>query len=502
MITKFFNRELIFFNMSKEKFLHKIFITCLIFITYSGELYADDWLDLVQKYTSADKINFAPDRWEALINNSSGVENINVLAQWWSTFQDETLTYLIERAFNENKDMQSSRAKLQEARAQLGITMIDKAPGVNGGASYTNARGSRNEGYGSSNTYQLGVDASWEIDFWGKKNDNINASKADYEAEYASLHSAWVSLSAEVATNYINLRTYQAQLEVANNNIRVQQDVLNLLQSQYDAGLKDGLALQQAKYTLETTRARVPAILQATEETMNALAILTGDVPGSLNAVLKQRNSFPNADVKRLNGIPAETIRQRPDILAAEKNLTAQIYRKKAAEKAYYPTISLTGSIGLESLSSGEFFEGDSVVTSFILPKITWPIFNTGSIRKNIRVQNAKEEQLLAAYEKIVLVAVSEVRNALTANVQEEIKNRALKTALDSARMALDISWDKYNQGLTDFNNVLDALVSVFSIENDFATSNGQRMINLISLFKALGGGWQPMLENETLAKN
>ncbi len=487
--------------MIKNNLTRKIFLTISILFALSNSLYADDWLDLVQKYTSADKVKFAPDKWKSLVNDYSGVENVNVLAQWWGAFEDKTLTYLIERAFNENKDMKTARAKLQEARAQLGITMIDKTPSVNGGASYTNARGSRNLGYGSSNTYQIGVDASWEIDFWGKKQDNINAAKAGYEAQNASLHDVWVSLSAEVATNYINLRTYQAQLEVANNNIRVQQDVLNLLQSQYDAGLKDGLALQQAKYTLENTRTNVPAILQAIEETMNALAILTGDVPGSLNEILKNSHSFPNADVRRLNGIPAETIRQRPDILAAEKNLTAQIHRKKAAEKAYYPTFSLTGSIGLESLSTGDFLDGDSFATSFILPKITWPIFNTGSIRKNIRVQNAVEEQLLAAYEKTVLLAVSEVRNALTANAQEEVKNRAIRRALAAAHSALDISWDKYNQGLTDFNNVLDALNSVFSIENEFAVSNGKRMINLVSLFKALGGGWQPMLESETVAQ-
>ena len=306
--------KLKYFCKDVDLILYRKYLAALIiFMMLSPrELYADDWLELVQKYTSADKINYVPDKWETLVNNYSGVENVNILAQWWAAFDDKTLTLLIEKAFNENKDLKSARSKVREARAQLGISQISLAPSLNGNASFTNSEPSKNSiNPVSVKEYQIGVDASWEIDLFGRKQDTIKAAKADYEAQQAALHSAWVSLSAEVAMNYINLRTLQAQLDVANNNIRVQRDVLNLLQSQYDAGLKDALALQQAKYTLDKTEASVPSIKQSIEEIMNALAILTGDVPGSLNGLLKINSSFPRADSKNLIGIPADTIRQR-----------------------------------------------------------------------------------------------------------------------------------------------------------------------------------------------
>ncbi|MBQ6772771.1 MAG: TolC family protein [Synergistaceae bacterium] len=476
---------------------NKAILALVILLTLNTHtVYADDWLELVQKYTSADKINFAPSKWDKLINESSGRKdkNINILAQWWETFNDPTLTELIGRAFANNKDIQTSRAKVQEARAQLGLSMADASPRVDGSGTWTHSEPSKNiPNAGSSNNYHLGFDASWELDLWGKKQDNINASKAAYEAEYASLHNAWVSLSAEVAGNYINLRTFQERIKIAENNINLQQDMLNLTQSQFDAGLKDELAVKQSRYTLERTKSTLPALRQQIEEIMNALAILTGEVPGSINELLNNNNSFPEVDVNRLNGIPAETIRQRPDIIAAERNLAAQRSRKKAAQKDYYPTITLTGSIGLDSLHSSTIFEGHSIGSTF-LPRLSWPIFNGGQIRKNIKVQTAREEQMLAAYEKTVLSAVSEVRNALTSNVQEEIRNQSLQSALNSAHDALNTARDKYEQGLTDFNSVLNAMESVNSIENDLASSNGQRMLNLITLFKALGGGWQPMM--------
>ena len=472
-------------------------ILCALILVLSANMAsADDWLELVQKYTSADKINFTPSKWDALINESSGRKdkNMSVLAQWWDTFNDDILTELISRAFANNKDIQSSRAKVEEARAQLGVTMSDLSPQVDGTGTWTHSEPSKNiMSAGSSNAYHIGFDASWELDLWGKKHDKVKASKADYEAQYASLHSAWVSLSAEVAQNYITLRTLQEQIKIAENNINVQQDILNLTQSQFDAGLKDELAVKQSKYTLESTKSRLPSLRQQIEERMNSLAILTGEVPGSLSGLLNRNASFPEVDVNRLNGIPAETIRQRPDIIAAEQNLLAQRSRKKAAQKDYYPTIALTGSIGLDSLHSSTLFEGHSIGSTF-LPRISWPIFHGSQIRKNIKVQSAREEQLLAAYEKTVLNAVSEVRNALTSNVQEEIRYQSLESALNSAREALEVARDKYEQGLSDFNNVLSAMQTMYSLENDLASSSGQRMINLITLFKALGGGWQPMM--------
>ena len=478
-----------------------------------------DWLELARRYAASEDIITtgqpeAPDRWEELLKEreerkerpgKSGKKSRKAddqetpyqaggLARWWDSFGDETLTRLIQRAFKDNRDLRSARAKVTEARAQLGVTRAGFLPWFNAVASLTHTDSSENgpsQGE-SSNLYRLGIDASWEIDVSGGRLEATRADRASLEAQYASLHDAWVSLSAEVAMSYASLRTLQARLAVAQKNIAVQEDVLAMLRSQHEAGLKDELAVQQARYTLERTRAAVPSIQQAIEEILNALAILTGELPGSLGLLLSEPGPIPAADAARLVGIPAEALRQRPDIRAAERNWAAQIARRKAAQRDRFPRLSLTGSIGLESLSSGTLFSPESWAFSLI-PQITWPLFHGGAIRQNIKVQSAREEQALAAFEQTVLRAVAEVRNALAANAQEALKGEALRSGLNSAEAALAVARDKYAQGLTDFNNVLSAMQAVYSLEDDCAVSEGQRMTNLVMLFKALGGGWAPL---------
>lgn len=462
-----------------------------------------DWLNLVRRYTSADEVNFEGTKWDNLVSTYSGNKPVNALAEWWSNFGDERLTQLIEMSFANNRDMVSARAKVLEARAQLGVTLSGMSPKADGGAAWTNSRGSDNaSGAGSSNLYRVGMDASWELDFFGKKAEELKADKASLEGQEAALQSAWVSLSAEVAANYITLRTLQERLKIAEHNIGVQKDIYELVKSQYAAGLRDELSVQQAEYTLERTKSSVPSLVQSISETMNALAILTGEIPGSLNEMLSVRNDsalIPQADVSRLVGIPAETLRQRPDIRAAERAWLAQVSRRKASEKKYYPTISLIGSIGLESLSTNNLLEAGSQAFS-IGPRITWPIFNSGAIRKDIRIQSAREEQYFAAFEASILQAVAEVRNALTANAQEAKRNIILKNGLTSARSALDIARDKYVQGLVPFNDVLTAMQAVYSLEDDCAASDGRKMMNLTALFKALGGGWEPFTQKQDSA--
>lgn len=473
----------------------------------SGEKSSDttnrDWLDLVRLYTSADEVSFEGSKWDNLIGTYSGKKPVNALSEWWSNFGDENLTRLIEMSFMNNKDMATSRAKVLEARAQLGVTMAGMSPKADGEALWTNSRASEHTtAAGSNNLYRIGMDASWELDFFGKKAEDLKADKRALDGQEASLQSAWVSLSAEVATNYINLRTLQERLRIAEKNIEVQKDIYELVKSQYNAGLRDELSVQQAEYTLERTKSAVPSLIQSISETMNALAILTGEIPGSLNEFLLAKNheiTIPQADMSKLVGIPAESLRQRPDIRAAEQTWLAQISRRKSAEKSYYPVISLAGSIGLESFSTGNWLEGSSQAYS-IGPRITWPIFNSGAIRKNIRIQTAREEQYFAAFEKSILNAVSEVRNALTANAQEAERNIVLKRGLSSAQSALDIARDKYIQGLTPFSDVLAAMQAVYSLEDDCASSDGRKMMNLIALFKALGGGWEPFTRQQDSA--
>lgn len=487
------------------KTMNKIFALILIFsvsLTADASELTDkankDWLELVRKYTSEDLEDLTENfeeiendyKWEKLITKSKRSDSF--LSEWWETLGDDVLTELINEAFLHNRDFMAIRAKVLEARAQLGITRANFNPKVDFSSEYENGRNSdiEDDEIKSYNKYAFGLDSSWEIDFFGKNKHLLNASKAELESETSNLNNAWVSLSAEVALNYFNLRILQKRLEIAENNLKVQSEFLEILKSQRNSGLIDDFAVQKAHSELEVTRSNIPEISHSINELMNAIAILTGEIPGSLNEKLSAFKNFPDIKIEKLIGIPAETLRQRPDIRAAEKKFEAQIQKRKAAEKSFYPTIQLIGSIGLESFSTGHLFSSGSYTYS-ISPKLNWPIFNGGEIRKNIQVQTAVEKQLLAEFEGVILKAVGEVRNALNANAQEILRNEALKSGLKSAMSNFEISRNKYSQGLINYTDVLNSQMQVYSLENDFVSSEGQKIINLITLFKTLGGGWR-----------
>jgi NodT family efflux transporter outer membrane factor (OMF) lipoprotein len=442
------------------------------------------WDELVQRYGN--------------IYASRGEEDVSpeTLASWWYTLGDGTLNRLVLWALEDNRELEASRGRVLEARAALGISRASELPWLDNSDSWTDNKSSDNStGEGSrAEVTKLGIDASWEIDLFGGRRDRTDAAAAALEAEHAALHSAWVSLASEVALNYLSLRTLQERLHIAELNLALQEDTLSMLASQYDAGLRDSLALNQAKYTTEGTRASIPPIRANIEGVMNSLAILTGRVPGSLEEMLSARTPLPRPKQEELVGIPADAIRQRPDVRAAERRLAAQMSTRKSAEKDLLPKFYLAGSIGLETLAGGGLFSGDSFGFSFG-PRITLPIFHGGAIRKNIQAQTAREEQLLAAYEQTVLSAVAEVRNAMAADTQERERNRSLNAGIEAAKMALDVAVDKYKNGITDFNNVISAQVALLSLEDQMTISDGQMVSNLVRIYKALGGGWAPLTE-------
>ncbi|MDY9921681.1 MAG: efflux transporter outer membrane subunit [Synergistota bacterium] len=419
-----------------------------------------------------------------------------MLAKWWESLNDEILTQLVEWSLESNRDLASARSKVTEARAALGINKAALLPWLDNTDYWYNSRtpvqtGGKGKGI---DIYRLGIDASWEIDIFGGRRETVKAGAASLEAQYASLHAAWVSLSAEVALNYLTLRTLQERLFIAEKNLLLQEETLEMLQSRVDAGLSDHLALSQSKYTLEQTKAEIPPIQKSIEEVKNSLAILTGRVPGSLDQMLSERKPLPKLDQEMMTGIPANSIRQRPDIFAAERQLAAQIARKKSARADLWPKFYLLGSIGTEGLDTGSLFEGPNKAYSFG-PKIVWPIFHAGAIRNNIKVHTARQEQYLAAYEQTVLKAVAEVRNALTAGIEERKRNEALRRGTEAAQTALDVANDKYRNGLTDFNNVINAQRALLSLSEATVISDGQITSDTVMLFKALGGGWAPISE-------
>ncbi|MDR3321788.1 MAG: TolC family protein [Synergistaceae bacterium] len=460
---------------------------------------------------AADKAD--PKAWETLVEKY-GKPNVSiekteqpalspeVLASWWNFFGDEMLTGLIEDALANNRDLRVARGKLLESRAALGISKSAMLPWLDNTDSWTENKSSENSaGSGArAEVTRLAIDASWEIDIFGGRRDSVNASVADMEAAHAALHAAWVTLSSEVALNYLSLRTLQGRLNIAVINLRLQEETLAMLSSMYDSGLCDSLALNQAQYTALNTKASIPPIKTAIENTLNVLAILTGQLPGSLEESLSENWPLPEANQSMLVGIPAECIRRRPDIRAAERALAAQIARRKSAEKDLLPKFFLTGSIGLETLSGGSLFSGDSFGFSFG-PRITIPIFHGGAIRKNIQIQTAREDQLLASYEGTVLNAVAEVRNALASGVQETGRNESLKSGVEAANAALSVASDKYRNGLVDFNNVISAQTALLSLEDQLIVSEGQMTSNIVRIFKALGGGWDPLTKEEAIAQ-
>lgn len=448
-----------------------------------AQLASGDWIALANRYPIPD-----------VSGKISGAPTPEVLASWWDSLGDETLTQLIATALENNRSLSTARSKVTEARASLGISKAAVLPWLDS-TNYWSAGRTPVEIGGSGSkvdVYKLGIDASWEIDIFGGKHQTIKAGAADLEAQYAELNSVWVSLSAEIASDYVSLRTLQQRLAIARNNLALQKETYALVESRYKAGLTDTLALNQSKYVLEQTDASIPPLEASIEQVKNGLAILTGLVPGALEDMLGETRPIPQINAGVIIGIPANALRQRPDIRAAERQLVAQIARKKAAKADLWPKFYLVGSIGTEALNTGSLFEGPNKLYS-LGPQITFPIFHWGAIKNNIKVQTSKQEQALNNYEQTVLTAVGEVRNAVTAVLKERMRRESLARGTDAAKAALAVASDKYKSGLVDFNNVIAAQQSLLSLSEQYAVSEGQITTDGIQLFKALGGGWAPM---------
>jgi multidrug efflux system outer membrane protein len=264
----------------------------------------------------------------------------------------------------------------------------------------------------------------------------------------------------------------------------------------YQAGLDDELAVQQARSNLESTRSQIPTLRTSLEGAMNRIAVLLGEQPGALHEELQQEGPVPAAPLKIAVGVPADTIRNRPDIRKAERDLAAQTARIGVATADLYPKFTLSGSIGIEASSLGNLVSAGSRTFS-IGPRITWPIFDAGAIRANIEIQSAVQEQTMIQYESTVLNALEEVENALVAYAEEQIRMTSLEEAVDAAKQALDLAQYKYQTGLIDFITVLDAQQSLLTYENELVQSTGAITSNLVRLYKALGGGWTNMAPDE-----
>lgn len=432
-----------------------------------------------------------PAQWSNLLKKGDASETADPqsLAQWWKTLNDPVLTDLISQAIAENRDLKLAMSRIRETRAQWGIAEADRFPSADASGSAVSARSTGKEE--RSERYSLGIDAGWEIDLFGRVQRAVEAARADYESVTENYRDVLVSLIAETALNYIDVRTYQKQLAVAEENLKIRKEAYELANYRYKAGLASALDVSSAKYNVEETRANIPVIERNLETAKNRIAVLTGKTPGSVHAQLAKSKALPVPGLQIAAGIPADILRRRPDIRKAERELAAQTARIGVATADLYPRLTLSGSIGLEAISLGDLFTSDAISNS-IGPRLSWNIFDAGTIRKNIEVQNARQEQALIQYESGILSALEEVENALYAYAREQSRRNSLLSAFKAAQQASNLSLNQYNSGLTDFQTVLDAQRSLLSFQDQLAKSEAAILTYLIQLYKALGGGWTP----------
>lgn len=424
---------------------------------------------------------------------TAALPEAQALAQWWKTFDDPELSDLMERAAVSNLDLKKAQARVREARARQGIAQAEFFPTLNAAGSATRTRGSEQTSRGEiQDLYRIGFDASWELDVFGRVRRSVEAAQGDLQASEADYQNVLVTLLAEVALNYMEMRTLQSQLAVAEENLKAQEETLQLTEWRFAAGLVSRLDVEQARGNLESTRAQLPTLRSAIEEAKNRLAVLLGEIPGTLEARLGPKKPIPEPPVEVAVGVPAGTLRRRPDVRRAERQLAAQTARVGVATADLYPTFSLLGSIGLEALSTHNYFDTANRAWS-IAGGFAWPIFAGGAIHQNIEAQDALRAQALDEYEATVLAALEEVQNALVAYSEEQNRKEALTAATDAAQQAAGLARNQYASGLIDFQSVLDAERSLLTFQDQLAQSRGQVMLHLISLYKALGGGWTPM---------
>lgn len=427
-----------------------------------------------------------PGRWQAKTAPSAAID----MAKWWTVFNDDVLSGLMARVQNSNLDLRQAQARLKEARARRGLAGANLLPTITGKSGASQSGSSEQAGSGqTSEFFSHKIDASWELDIFGKLRRGIEAADANLQASEEELRDILVSLYAETALNYVEIRSFQARLAITEFNLNAQAETYQLTQWRYQAGLTTQLDVDQSQLNLESTRATLPQLHSGLQQAQNRLAVLLGVLPGTLNALLNPKRDIPTPPLSIAVGVPAEVLRRRPDIRRAERKLAAQTAQIGVATAARYPNFTLSGSIGLEALAYTNLYTASAKAFQ-IAANSALTLFDAGRLRKNVEIQNALQEQALALYEATVLQALRDVENALVAMAQEQDRRDTLLKAAAAATSALNLAQSQYSAGTSDFFRVLDAQRSLLSVQNQLALSHAEVASNLIRLYKALGGGW------------
>lgn len=444
-----------------------------------------------------------PDKWR-LTKDKSVTPRATVVKHWWEVFKDPLLTELIAEASLNNLDVRIAMARVEEARARLGVVVGDKYPVVDAKAEAGVSRDSEFLGNPldlNHTKFSVGMDASWELDFFGRVRRSIEAGAADLQAVEESRIDVAITLYAEVAKTYLTIRSLQARLAAATGNIKSQKNILYLTQKKFKHGLATDLDVAQAQRILASSEAALPPLRIELNQAINNMGVLLGRHPGDLYEKLDKAKKIPAPPSTVAVGVPYDLIRRRPDIRKAERELAAQTARIGVATAELYPSFSLTGSISLGASDIGDLFNGKAHAYSFG-PSMRWNIFNRDRIKQQIKVEDALTEQALLSYESTVLNALNEVENAIVAFLGQKAQYEAQKRAAKAARRNLSLAMKLYQDGLADFQDVLDAQRAVFEFENDVAAAEGDAAINVVRLYKALGGGWDLDKVDDAKQKN
>ena len=408
------------------------------------------------------------------------------LARWWERFGDPQLSALVAQALQAHPSALSAQAALRQARAQARVQAAGMLPDVSLSGS---AQRSRSGGQ-TGNSFQVGLDAGWEPDLFGRLDAGVQASQADARAAQASLEQVHVSLSAEVALQYIVLRSLQQRLAIAQRNLETQQQTLQIADWRVQAGLATSLVAEQARAAAEQTAAQVPQLQANLAQARHALAVLTGQAPAALDAALAAPQAVPQPSQALALDIPADTLRQRPDVRVAQERVQAALARVSQADAARYPSLRLSGSLGLRALTLGALGDSASLVHS-LLGSVAVPLFDGGATQAQVQVQQAALEQARQAYQLAVLTALKEVEDALVALQGEAARLAHLQQATQAAGNAALLAQQRYASGLIDFASVLETQRTQLATQDALATSQANLGSNHVRLFKALGGGWQ-----------
>ncbi len=419
---------------------------------------------------------------------------------WWKLFEDKSLTELVDQTVQHNLNLQAARANLREARALYMEAGLNLAPIVSSHANYIDqkrsfgAMSNRDFAPRELKLYNIGFDAFWEVDFFGRVRRDVEASSDEVDAQQASLRDLGVSLIAEVARNYFELRGLQNQLATAKNNAENQTKTLKITRVRLEGGRGTELDTSRAIAQLDSTLATIPPLESAIHQTMHRLSVLSGQLPGALTEKLSQTASLPKIPKTIYIGRPAELLRRRPDIRIAERTLAAATARIGVATADLFPRVTFVGTIALEAST----FTGIGAARSdaySLGPRISWAAFDLGRVYARIKAADARAESSLAQYQQTVLSALEETENALVNYNRERIRRNLLVSAAQASETARDLAHLRFEEGVSDFLTVLDVELRLLQDQDRLAQSETATATALVTLYKALGGGWESNLD-------